>query len=167
MPLNWSELNLPPLNLWNYPAWIVPLKKQELEMDIMKEEKQIQWVNVTDKLPETKPSTYETEMSEIVLVRGIGKYEYPWLAHLHKDNATTYGTCVYSFEVNGAWYVWLNPRMEADDRLHITQWAYLPISFKLSLDEQVLLINTIDTMNMLDLPEDKINLLEKLLKELE
>jgi thymidylate synthase (FAD) len=33
---------------------------------------------------------------------------------------------------------------------------------KLSIDEQVLLFDTICTMNMLDLPEDKIKLLEKL-----
>lgn len=31
MPLTWKGLDdcLPPLNLWNYPAWVVPLQKEK------------------------------------------------------------------------------------------------------------------------------------------
>lgn len=40
MKLTWSELNLPPLNLWNFPCWEVqqPLVQRMKTIELTKEE---------------------------------------------------------------------------------------------------------------------------------
>ena len=84
------------------------------------------WINVDDELPETFPHAYESEMSRKVLVRGIGKDAYPWVAHLHKSLAQKYPHYAFGFDRDGARYTWLNPYRDIGDNQRVKQWMPLP-----------------------------------------
>jgi hypothetical protein len=84
----------------------------------------MEWISVEDELPETTPHSYMAEMSEKVLVKGAGKNEYPWIAHLHKDTAS-YHVYAWGFDRDGVRYTWLNPYRDIVDNQKITYWMPL------------------------------------------
>lgn len=84
------------------------------------------WVSVEDDLPITFPSTYMCRMSEKVLVRGVGKDQYPWVAHLHVDEGEKYKTYAHGFDKDGVRYTWLSPYRDIYENQRITEWMPLP-----------------------------------------
>lgn len=93
------------------------------------------WISVDDELPLTKPHLYMCEMSIPVLVRGDGKDQYPWVAHLHADEATTYKTYSWGFDRDNIRYTWLSPYRDIADNQRITHWQALPANGEVSLDK--------------------------------
>ena len=77
------------------------------------------WISVGDELPQTKPYSYLCEMSDKVLVRGEGKNQYPWVAHLFKDASEKYKTYACGFDRDGIRYTWLNPHRDIYDNQKI------------------------------------------------
>ena len=84
------------------------------------------WINVNDKLPDTSPWGYESEMSASVLVKGDGKNSYPWVAHLHKDGIKNNPTYAWGFDKDNFRYTWLSPYRNIEDNQKITQWMPIP-----------------------------------------
>ena len=89
------------------------------------------WIPITERLPETKPWSYEVEMSDKVLVTYLapdGSYAYPWVAHLHSDNKgqyANYAVC-WSSQVAGKACTWLSPYVDIKEGTKITHWMPLP-----------------------------------------
>ena len=84
------------------------------------------WINVEDRMPETKASSYMCEMSEKILVKGEGRNQYPWVAHLHVDKANKYKAYAWGFDRDGDRYTWLNPYRDIADNQQVTHWKPLP-----------------------------------------
>lgn len=83
------------------------------------------WISVDDELPPTVPHAYLCEMSDKVLVRGDGKNQYPWVAHLHVDKAEKYKNYAWGFDRGGVRYTWLNPYRDIADNQQVTHWMPL------------------------------------------
>ena len=84
-----------------------------------------EWISVEDELPELCSRVYMTSMSQKVLVKGEGKNQYPWVAHLHKD-WKKYCNYAHGKNVDGARLTWLNPYRDISDGQKVTHWMPLP-----------------------------------------
>jgi hypothetical protein len=89
------------------------------------------WISVDDALPPCiRGTAYHQKISELVLAKsekvleGKKPYQYPFVAHLHKEYDVKYRSYAHAQERGGDFYTWLNPYAHA--RLqHITHWRYI------------------------------------------
>jgi len=72
------------------------------------------WIPIDERLPETKQYSYSSKLSKQVLVRGNGKYIYPWVSHIIAD-------------VHSDHWQWANTyNLDHEQAWSITHWMPLP-----------------------------------------
>ena len=86
--LTWTDLKLPPINLWNYPAWVVPSFNKELENKMLVVHKTSYTVKdlievLQQENPEALVSVYSARLNIDALV-------YKTVSHADKSEVCLY-----------------------------------------------------------------------------